>query len=278
MIKIQNLSKRFGQRTVLDHLNLDLREGVYGLLGSNGAGKTTLIRCLTGIYPEAKKHISFQGSRSPMIGYLPQAFGLFDNLTAKEALSLIAHMKELPKQQIAEEVIKALSQVNLSDRADDRISSLSGGMIRRLGIAQTLLGAPLLRIYDEPTAGLDPEERLRFHKVVRDNAGRGLTLISTHIVEDIEASSQNVIIMGQGKVLASGSIREIVASADDLIYDVYGAVSEGEHTVIKSYERDGQTVTRVISPKLRPAGAAAVKPTLEDAFIGITKGLIHAQQ
>ncbi|WFF72794.1 ATP-binding cassette domain-containing protein [Proteiniclasticum sp. QWL-01] len=279
MISIHRLKKSFGRKKVLENLNLNLNEGVYGLLGANGAGKTTLLRCLTGIYPDANKHVLFTGESRPLIGYLPQSFGLFDHLTAGEALTLIGQMKGLPAASLADEVTEVLKKVNLLDRKDHRITTLSGGMIRRLGIAQTLLGTPAIRIYDEPTAGLDPEERLRFHQVVRQHAAQGLTLISTHIVEDIESTCQHVIILGNGRIIAQGGIQEITNQVSGMVFERATAPEFGnpDEILVKSYERDQTNFCRVLTRKPLATDLNPLKPTLEDAFLGITRGFICEQ-
>lgn len=276
MIKISDLTKKFGPTIVLDGVNLELSTGVYGLLGPNGAGKTTLMRCLTGFYQETKPAITFTEG-DPRIGYLPQSFGLMDHLTACESLALLARLKEIPSDQITSQIHYVLESVNLLDRKNDRVSTLSGGMIRRLGIAQTLLGSPPVRLYDEPTAGLDPEERLRFHNVIRKNADKGITIISTHIVEDIEISSENVIILSKGKVLAVGSVSEVKACADGLVYETEDFTSLTDSDVlIRNYEKSGGTVTRFLSPDPKQSHTRKISPSLEDAFIAITRGMVNA--
>ncbi|MCD8127535.1 MAG: ATP-binding cassette domain-containing protein [Clostridiales bacterium] len=168
MIEVKGLSKRFKKKQVLNNITLSLEHGIYGLLGPNGAGKTTLIRTLAGVYSIQEGQILYNGTSiernaaySRCIGYLPQQFGLFPGYTVTEMLRHFAELKEIPRSRQRSMIEESLKMVNLSDRRDDRIRTLSGGVIRRLGIAQAALGDPQFIIVDEPTAGLDPEERAR---------------------------------------------------------------------------------------------------------------------
>lgn len=176
MIEIQGVTKKFRKKTVLDGITQEFNEGVYGLLGPNGAGKTTLMRCMTGLLECSSGDILCDGTPTKKskdfisrVGYLPQKFGLFKELTVREMMLMLANMKECAGKKAMEEVERCVDMVNLSDRIDSKVRALSGGMIRRLGIAQTFLGDPDIMIFDEPTAGLDPEERLRFKLIISEN-------------------------------------------------------------------------------------------------------------
>ena len=173
MISVRDLSKRFGRKEVLHSVNLHLEARVYGLLGANGAGKTTLIRCMAGLYEPQGGEVSYRDqpiSKSKEfqgdLGYLPQAFGMFQELTLYEMMDYICAIKNIPQHECREEITKALTSVNLEDKAGDRVRTLSGGMVRRAGIAQAILGDPKVVLFDEPTAGLDPGERARFKNTV----------------------------------------------------------------------------------------------------------------
>lgn len=175
MLKIDGLTYKFGKKAAVDCLSFEFTNGVYGLLGPNGSGKTTLMRCITGLYNVKGEHIFYNGkpvekdkSFSRHVGYLPQKFGMYQHLTLNEMLLLIANMKGLDDKSARESVEKALRLVNLTDCAEKKVKALSGGMVRRAGIAQTLLGDPDILIFDEPTAGLDPEERLRFQSIISE--------------------------------------------------------------------------------------------------------------
>ncbi len=216
MIEFDHVVKKFGKRKALDGVSLRLEKGCYGLLGPNGAGKTTLLRCMLGLYPVSGGAVRMGDGAA--VGYLPQKFGVFRELSVRDALYYFACIKKIPKGERDPEISRALSQVNLEDRGRDRVSRLSGGMQRRVGIAQALLGDPDVLIFDEPTAGLDPEERARFKNLVR-RAGAGRTvLISTHIVEDVESLCDRVIIMNQGQVLENVTTAEAAdfAKCDDI--------------------------------------------------------------
>lgn len=199
MLTIDHVYKKFGRKEVLSDICLQLDEGCYGLLGPNGAGKTTLLRMVLELYPVRKGSIHFDSPGG--VGYLPQKFGAFRELTVRDILLYFASLKKIPKAEQEAEIDRVLALVNLSDRKKDRMSSLSGGMQRRVGIAQAVLGDPSILIFDEPTAGLDPEERARFKKLIGQIMKKKTVIISTHIVEDVESLCDHVIIMNRGKVL-----------------------------------------------------------------------------
>ena len=201
----------------MDDVSLQMNTVIYGLVGPNGAGKTTLIRILATVLPMDQGEIQLDGkvvdqrTLRKYIGYLPQKFSFYKDLTLKEALVHVGFMKNMPKQNIDAEVQKVLQQVNLSERQNDRIGTLSGGMLRRLGIAQAILGDPEVLIVDEPTVGLDPEERKHFRRLLADIAENRIVLISTHIVEDIAEISTELIVMKNGKIIAEGTANEALA-------------------------------------------------------------------
>ncbi len=283
MIKIDKLNKSFRLKKVLEDLSLELDAGVYGLLGPNGSGKTTLLRCITGIYPEGAKSITFPSDQDTdgfhlQMSYLPQNFGLIDNLTAFEMLCLLSHLKKIPQSAIAETAMEALQAVNLEDRADDRVRKLSGGMVRRLGIAQALLGNPRIRLFDEPTAGLDPEERLRFKRLIQASDPESLTIISTHIVEDIEATCDYVIVLLKGEIAFLGTQTELAQLAEGLVF----LVPETEYTddtdtfVIKETETDNVRQLRILAKQGEAYSAFSVAPAIEDGYIALLKGFASA--
>ena len=225
MLKIDGLTYKFGKKAAVDCLSFEFTNGVYGLLGPNGSGKTTLMRCITGLYNVKGEHIFYNGkpvekdkSFSRHVGYLPQKFGMYQHLTLNEMLLLIANMKGLDDKSARESVEKALRLVNLTDCAEKKVKALSGGMVRRAGIAQTLLGDPDILIFDEPTAGLDPEERLRFQSIISEIKKDKIILISTHIVEDVHAVCETVAVMRDGKIIKSGTREEMAACAEGKTY------------------------------------------------------------
>ena len=206
LIETDCVTKKFRRKQVLNGVSLKLEKGVYGMLGPNGAGKTTLIRCMLGLYPvsggEIRREVPLH-----RIGYLPQQFGMFRELSVYDMLSYFAGLKKVSDRE--REIDAALAYVNLADNKKTRISKLSGGMQRRVGVAQAILGEPALVIFDEPTAGLDPEERRRFKDMLAELKEHSAILFSTHIVEDIEDVCDRIIIMNHGEIIRTGTMEEI---------------------------------------------------------------------
>ncbi|HHU07250.1 MAG TPA: ATP-binding cassette domain-containing protein [Clostridiaceae bacterium] len=277
MLEIKGLNKNFGRKVVLDHLTSALESGVYGLLGPNGSGKTTLLRCLTLTYTEGRNSIFYEGiSLGKMknyldrLGYLPQTFGLFKDLKVREMMQMLANLRGVGRQQARGDIEKCLELVNLTDKIESRISTLSGGMIRRLGIAQAFLGDPDVMLFDEPTAGLDPIERLRFKSIISETANDKTVIISTHIVEDVEALCKKILILKDGKFAVDGSTEEVKQLAANKVYDIPDtdiAQIRGKHFVYKKYELSDQIRLRFISAEKQDF--AAVTPTIEDGYLCI---------
>ncbi len=275
MIEIKNLSKSFKGKKALNGVSIKLENEVYGLLGANGAGKTTLLRCLTMIYPEGGKAIFKNGvpiekekGFLSSVGYLPQQFGLFKELSVFDALELFQSFKKPKEKPNKEGIEKCLELVNLSSEKEKRVSSLSGGMVRRLGIAQALLGEPELIVFDEPTAGLDPVERLRFKSVVSQSCKGKTVLISTHIVEDIEAVCKRVIIMDKGEVRGDFSCEELRELARGKVFEVPESTAAPDGAFVERvFERDSRAFKRVLCRAGSGALGASCEPTLEDGYL-----------
>lgn len=230
MIEVNQVTKKFRSKTVLDHVTLCCHRGIYGILGPNGAGKTTLMRCMMGLYPVQSGTIDVPSPEK--IGYLPQKFGLFREMTVYDMLYYFATLKKIPKWERDEAIRDALAQVHLEGAVRERISTLSGGMQRRIGIAQAIIGNPPIVFFDEPTVGLDPEERNRFKSVVRELGKTSTVLFSTHIVQDLEEVCDSIIVMNGGKVLYAGSMEGIALAAgggEDVqtLEQAYFAIIEG---------------------------------------------------
>lgn len=281
MLKIDGLTYKFGKKAAVDCLSFEFTNGVYGLLGPNGSGKTTLMRCITGLYNVKGEHIFYNGkpvekdkSFSRHVGYLPQKFGMYQHLTLNEMLLLIANMKGLDDKSAREGVEKALRLVNLTDCAEKKVKALSGGMARRAGIAQTLLGDPDILIFDEPTAGLDPEERLRFQSIISEIKTDKIILISTHIVEDVHAVCETVAVMRDGKIIKNGTREEMAACAEGKTYiidmDDLPKFKEPYYKQ-KQFDSDGKYYLRLVSSA--PQDFAPVKPNVEDGYICALKGI-----
>ena len=208
---INDISKQYKDKMAVNHISIKLQKGIYGLLGENGAGKTTLMRMLCGILKPSSGTIAFDGidvseeEYRSILGYLPQDFGYYPEFTAVDFLLYFAALKGIPKVQAKRRVNELLSLVSLEDVGKKKIKNFSGGMKQRLGIAQVLLNNPKLIILDEPTAGLDPKERVKFRNLINTLGKESIVLLSTHIVSDIENIADQVLIMKEGKLIYQGN-------------------------------------------------------------------------
>ncbi len=278
MIEIKHLCKNFGRKKVLKNIDCELSEGVYGLLGPNGSGKTTLMRCLTNLYPLTSGEIRINGISSKRgsklrIGYLPQFFGLYKELTVKDSMRLFCNLKKVKSSDEKEIIEKCLNAVNMSQYQDVSGRKLSGGMIRRVGIAQALIHEPELILFDEPTAGLDPEERMHFKKVISQLGKKETVLISTHIVEDIEASCDRVIVMNHGEICCVLSCKELVHIAERKVYACKKGDEQqihGKYFIEKQYEEDGEIYYRILTNEACEV-LTPVSPVLEDGYMCVIK-------
>lgn len=216
MVEVKNLTKQYKGKCVLDHVSFSLRNQTVGLLGPNGAGKTTLMRILVGIEKQSGGEILYKNknkethtSRQCRIGYVPQSFGLIKNYTLYEHMQYFLCLKGVNRKYWEKEIRKVLGLVHLENEAKTKCRKLSGGMVRRAGIAQALLGKPELLLFDEPTVGLDPEERMRFHDIVKELEGSCPVMISTHIIEDVNKTCDDVIVMKEGEILYHGNAHRL---------------------------------------------------------------------
>ncbi len=270
MLFIDNLSKKIGRKIILKNISISLGNGVYGLLGPNGSGKTTLMRCITGIY-------KYQGTIAmpPNLGYLPQKFGAFRELTTYEVLEYFSELKKIPRQIQKETICECLERVHLFDRKDDKVKTLSGGMVRRLGVAQAILGNPQVILVDEPTAGLDPEERLRFKNMIMGSGRDSTVLISTHIVEDVEALCDYIIIMAKGRIVCLDTPENIRKAAMGHIYHLREAEQDKliqPYDILRTEQIDGVAFLRVLS-SVKQSGIC-ITPTLEDGYMYLIRGVV----
>lgn len=218
-VQIIGVTRSFGRTEVLKEMNLSAGSGVLGLLGPNGAGKTTLLRTLaTAIEPSSGSlrllglDPSEPGERRAFrrkLGYLPQALGYYPNFTVFEFVEYFALLKEMPHKEVKPAVVRAIERVGLEERAKSKLKTLSGGMIRRVGIAQAIVNEPQLLLLDEPTAGLDPEQRVGFRALVREMGERGTVVVSTHLVEDVGAACTEVALMNSGEIVFRGTPEEL---------------------------------------------------------------------
>jgi ABC-2 type transport system ATP-binding protein len=278
MLTLDHVTKRFrGGVTAVNDLSLELGPGVVGLLGPNGAGKTTLMQLIATITRPTEGRITFQGVdvlREPeplrrQLGYLPQDFGVYDNLTAYEFLSYFAGLKGVTRRSRIDEL---LDTVNLRDVAHRPAATFSGGMRQRLGIAQALLNDPALLIVDEPTAGLDPEERVRFRHLLSDLGHAKLVLLSTHIVSDIESLAGTIAVMKEGRLVTCAAPESLLQAARGQVWEavVSSADYDAARTRLKVTRavRQADGVHARIVARAQPfPTAATVEPDLEDAFV-----------
>lgn len=280
---LDKVSKRLGKTQVLHSVSLRIRPGLFGLLGPNGAGKTTLMRVLATLLKPDSGTIrcrSWEWEKSAedirfRLGYLPQHFNVFRNITGYECLEYIAVLKGIhnPKQRRAM-IGELLERVNLEGEAHKKTAAYSGGMKRRLGIAQALLGDPAIVIVDEPTAGLDPQERIRFRNLLRESAGERIILLSTHIVEDIEALCSGVAVLKGGQAMQFDTLGDLAQTAAGKIWSCRVPVDEAARLQGSSNCQIVQSVTmgqmvelRVLAEAAPAAGATLCDPTVEEGYL-----------
>jgi ABC-2 type transport system ATP-binding protein len=271
-VRVEGLSRRYGSTRALDGVGLTLERGITGLLGPNGAGKTTLLSILATVSEPDGGQVSAFGLDPAdgaerveirrRLGYLPQELGYHRHFTVAAFLDYVAILKEITgRRRRAEEVARVLAVTGLEDRARSRIRTLSGGMRQRLGIAQALLGGPELLILDEPTAGLDPEQRLRFRELLSGLAGDPVIVLSTHQADDIAAICPKVVVLLRGQVHFAGTPAELAVTAAGR---VWGADERDPHAHLSW--RGGDSRWRHIGDEV-PDGAELVTPTVEDGYL-----------
>ncbi|WP_271767816.1 ABC transporter ATP-binding protein [Aquimarina algiphila] len=282
---IQDLCKTYANGVkALDHLSLEVSNGMFGLLGANGAGKSSLMRTLATLQ-EADSGSVFLGEidilKYPtelrkVLGYLPQEFGVYPKITAKQLLDHLAILKGIShKKERAELVRYLLHKVNLYDKRNKAVKGFSGGMKQRIGIAQALIGNPKLIIVDEPTAGLDPGERNRFHNLLADAAEDVIIILSTHIVEDVRELCQHMAIMNKGKLICQGKPQSVIDELEDKVWQKLIERNELEaytnmYKVISNKMVGGKPLIHVLSDQIPGEGFFQVSPTLEDVFFAKT--------
>ena len=278
-IVIDNLSKRYGKKEAIKNLSLKIPSGMYGLLGRNGAGKTSLMRILAALSVPTNGDIWLNGVSMKetakireMVGYLPQDFSMYRSMTVLGAMDYLGLLSDIPKEIRKERIDELLEKVNLKDNARTKIKALSGGMKRRLGIAQALLHNPQILIVDEPTTGLDPEERIRFRNLLSDFADDRIVLLSTHIASDIESICDGVAVLNDGRLIFHGSTEELIRRADGKIYLITASKELDRHIKEKyvclnmSNTRTGIQY-RILSDTPPEEKGKIQSPTLEDGYM-----------
>jgi ABC-2 type transport system ATP-binding protein len=287
MLQINNLSKTYANGVhALKGVTLAIDSGLFGLLGPNGAGKSTLMRTLATLQTPDTGEIVFDGLdviREPErhrrhLGYLPQDFGVYPGVSAYDLLEHLAVLKGISEKKVRREQVEALlEQTNLTAHRKKAVSSFSGGMRQRFGIAQALLGDPRLIIVDEPTAGLDPEERNRFHNLLSEVSENIVVILSTHIVEDVRQLCPRMAILAEGRVLRAGAPRTLIAELEGRVWR-----KTADKTAVEEYRRslrvistqlyEGRTLVHVLHDGQPEQGFEVVEPNLEDVYFSILRG------
>ena len=276
----ENISKVYKETVALNRIDLSMTSGVYGLLGPNGAGKTTMMKIMTDLIPPSTGRVLLDGQDiaamgadfRKKLGYLPQDFGVYPNFTAEQFLLYIARLKGLSKYEAKRQTDDLLVMVGLEKKARNKLKGFSGGQKQRVGIAQALLGDPEILVLDEPTAGLDPEERIRFRGIISGLSQQKIVLLSTHIVSDIEAIANQVILLKKGFVLEVKQPSELLRKIEGMVWSVT-VPNEREAELVRRYpcsnimHTDGKSVVRLISDELPSPDAVPVSPNMEDMYL-----------
>lgn len=275
---LNRVAKQYGNKIACDRISLKMERGVYGLLGANGAGKTTLMRMICGVITPTSGEITFNGINvqreeyRDVLGYLPQNFGYYPEFRVQDFMMYLASLKGIPKTLARKRTSELLELVSLENEEKNKIKTLSGGMKQRLGIAQALLNDPKILVLDEPTAGLDPKERVKFRNIISRLGQDRIVLLSTHIVSDVEYIAEEILMMKEGQILHKGSREEIIQNIRGKIWECRVKETDAErlcskHTVINLRNEKQETILRVISDTLPCENSIAVEPTLEDLYL-----------
>ncbi|MGL4989749.1 MAG: ABC transporter ATP-binding protein [Sarcina sp.] len=281
-LKIINLYKKYKTKEVLKDINIVLREGTYGLLGENGAGKSTLMRILTTVDFQTSGKITFNGDDilslddryRCLIGYMPQEYSVYPSFTAKDFLDYMGILKGMSRNELKKRIPEILEFVNLTHVTNKKVSTFSGGMKRRLGIAQAIINDPKIIILDEPTAGLDPRERIRFSNIISAMSKNKIVILSTHIVSDIEAIANDILIIKNGKILEAEKIDVLVEKVRGFVWEcsvsqeIFNLLSE-ERQVIRRKQAGEKVVVRYVGDIFEEGESRRVEPNLEDYYMYI---------
>lgn len=280
-LTIDRLTREFGPKIAVDRVSTTLVPGVYGLLGANGAGKTTLMRMVCGVLRPTSGEVRYDGvpiarmgdEYRALLGYLPQDFGYYPEFTALDFMEYMAALKGLSRRDAHDRSLALLERVGLGGEERRRIRTFSGGMRQRLGIAQAVLNDPEVLVLDEPTAGLDPKERVRFRNLISGLSQDKIVLLSTHIVSDVEHIADEILVMRAGSVVLSGRPAELVAEVEGRVWEVIvpaGQAEELEAVLTVDNVRHlegGRMLLRYVADEPKAPGSALAEPTLEDLYL-----------
>lgn len=283
MLTLNNVSKRFGKFTAVEDISLDMDNGLYALLAPNGAGKTTIIKMITTLLNPTEGEILYDGVNiktmgagyRELLGYLPQDFGYYKNNTPKQYLSYLAALKGVPKKETEEKMDYLLELVGLAENADKKMKKFSGGMIQRVGIAQAMLNDPKILILDEPTAGLDPKERVRFRNIISVLSKDRIVILSTHIVSDIESIANQVILIRDKHIYKMDSVANICNELSGKVFEMQVSDKEYEkmeekYIILSARQEKGFMTIRVFDEAddgTDNDNKISVSPNLEDVFL-----------
>ena len=280
-LTLDRLTKQFGARIAVDRVSAKLGPGVTGLLGANGAGKTTLMRMVCDVLRPTGGQILLDGRDAQelgdeyraLLGYLPQDFGYYPDFTALDFMRYMATLKGFTSRDGRARSMELLEEVGLADDARRKVKAFSGGMRQRLGIAQAMINDPSILVLVEPTAGLDPKERVRFRNLIAGFAQDKVVILSTHIVSDGEFIANRILVMRQGSFVLDGTPEQVVKQAAGKVWECHVEAHRAEEMAAQMqvanvrYAADGHAVVRVVSDEQPMAGASAVEPTLEDLYL-----------
>ena len=279
-LELMELQKSFKEKMAVHNVSMSLKSGIYGLLGENGAGKTTLMRMICGILEPTQGYIlcdgmniqKMGGAYRSLLGYLPQDFGYYEDFSAERFLYYMAALKAMPEDYAKNRMEELLEIVDLTAVKKKKLKTFSGGMLRRVGIAQALLNNPEILILDEPTSGLDPKERVRFRNIISSLGKNRIIILSTHIVSDIEYIADQIIIMKKGKILRTGTEAELSEDVKDHVWKCLVTETEAmelnEKFIVSNLRNQGNQVElRIVSKEKPIEDAKRVEVTLEDVYL-----------
>ncbi len=281
-LKIENLCKSYRKKQALKNINITLTEGTYGLLGENGAGKSTLMRILTTCDFQSSGKVLFNGEEiiklgekyRDVIGYMPQEYNVYPSFTAYDFLDYMGALKGIPKEKLEKKIPKILEFVNLAHVRNKKVNTFSGGMKRRIGIAQAILNDPKILILDEPTAGLDPKERIRFSNIISAMSKDKIVILSTHIVSDIEAIANDLIVIKNGEKLEEDKIEVLVEKVRGKVWEVLVNQDEFknlslERQVIRRKQEGDKIRVRFVGDIYEGIENKSLDPSLEDYYMSV---------